>query len=111
MSSSTAGWWRYEPAETGRYWPPSPDTCQTRWRSLRSARRSRPWTRGPVNYHRGECRECSGGSDPFVRRTARDARRQGDTVKYMLLIFNRPGFVEELTEQERDQLFGEVGEI
>ncbi|MFI0372842.1 YciI family protein [Actinomadura sp. 1N219] len=26
----------------------------------------------------------------------------------MLLIFNRPGFVEELTEQERDALFAEV---
>lgn len=32
-------------------------------------------------------------------------------MKYMLLIFNRPGFVEELTEQERDALFGEVGAI
>lgn len=32
-------------------------------------------------------------------------------MKYMLLIFNRPGFVEELTEQEREDLFGEVGAI
>ncbi|TMQ91244.1 YciI family protein [Actinomadura soli] len=32
-------------------------------------------------------------------------------MKYMLLIFNRPGFVEELTEQERDALFAEVGTI
>ena len=32
-------------------------------------------------------------------------------MKYMLLIFNRPGFVEELTEQERQELFGEVDEI
>ncbi|MFG2089166.1 MULTISPECIES: YciI family protein [unclassified Spirillospora] len=32
-------------------------------------------------------------------------------MKYMLLIYNRPGFVEELTEQERDELFGEVGAI
>ncbi|WP_231336398.1 YciI family protein [Actinomadura graeca] len=29
----------------------------------------------------------------------------------MLLIFNRPGFVEELDEQERDRLFGEVDSI
>ncbi|HEY8480876.1 MAG TPA: YciI family protein [Spirillospora sp.] len=29
-------------------------------------------------------------------------------MKYMLLIYNRPGFVEELTEQEREELFGEV---
>lgn len=29
----------------------------------------------------------------------------------MLLIFNRPGFVEELTEQERTDLFGEVNTI
>ncbi|TDC74964.1 YciI family protein [Actinomadura sp. 7K507] len=29
-------------------------------------------------------------------------------MKYMLLIYNRPGFAEELTEQERDELFGEV---
>ncbi len=29
-------------------------------------------------------------------------------MKYMLLIYNRPGFVEELTEQERTALFGEV---
>ncbi|WP_067459322.1 YciI family protein [Actinomadura macra] len=32
-------------------------------------------------------------------------------MKYMLLIFNRPGFVEELTEQERDRLFGDVDSI
>ncbi|MWA06976.1 YciI family protein [Actinomadura sp. LD22] len=32
-------------------------------------------------------------------------------MKYMLLIFNRPGFVEELTEQERQELFGQVDEI
>lgn len=29
-------------------------------------------------------------------------------MKYMLLIYNRPGFVEELSEQERTELFGEV---
>jgi hypothetical protein len=29
----------------------------------------------------------------------------------MLLIFNRPGFVEELTESERDTLFAEVDAI
>ncbi|TDE26460.1 YciI family protein [Actinomadura sp. 6K520] len=32
-------------------------------------------------------------------------------MKYMLLIYNRPGFVEELTERERDELFGEVDAI
>ncbi|GAA0568865.1 MULTISPECIES: YciI family protein [Actinomadura] len=32
-------------------------------------------------------------------------------VKYMLLIYNRPGFVEELTERERADLFGEVDAI
>ena len=32
-------------------------------------------------------------------------------MKYMLLIHNRPGFVEELTEEERTALFGEVGAI
>jgi hypothetical protein len=32
-------------------------------------------------------------------------------MKYMLLIWNRPGFVEELSEQERTALFGEVDEI
>ncbi|MCM0675757.1 YciI family protein [Micromonospora phytophila] len=32
-------------------------------------------------------------------------------MKYMLLIWNRPGFVEELSEQERAALFGEVDEI
>lgn len=32
-------------------------------------------------------------------------------MKYMLLIYNRPGFVEELTEQERTDLFGEVDAI
>jgi hypothetical protein len=29
----------------------------------------------------------------------------------MLLIWNRPGFVEELTEEERNAIFGRVGEI
>ena len=29
----------------------------------------------------------------------------------MLLIYNRPGFVEELSEAERDELFGEVDAI
>ncbi|MEU8306913.1 YciI family protein [Actinomadura sp. NPDC048955] len=33
------------------------------------------------------------------------------TVKYMLMIYNRPGFLEELTEQERTALFGEVEAI
>jgi hypothetical protein len=33
------------------------------------------------------------------------------TMKYMLLIYNRPGFVEELTEAEREALFGEVDAI
>ncbi|MEU6072920.1 YciI family protein [Micromonospora sp. NPDC047074] len=32
-------------------------------------------------------------------------------MKYMLLIWNRPGFVEELSEQERAALFGEVDDI
>jgi len=32
-------------------------------------------------------------------------------MKYMLLIYNRPGFLEELTDTEREALFGEVGEI
>ncbi|MBQ0990562.1 YciI family protein [Micromonospora sp. H61] len=32
-------------------------------------------------------------------------------MKYMLLIWNRPGFTEELSEQERTTLFGEVDEI
>lgn len=32
-------------------------------------------------------------------------------MKYMLLIHNRPGFVEELTEAERTELFGEVDRI
>ncbi|GGV20572.1 hypothetical protein GCM10010182_48210 [Actinomadura cremea] len=32
-------------------------------------------------------------------------------MKYMLLIHNRPGFVEELTEDERTALFGEVDEL
>ena len=32
-------------------------------------------------------------------------------MKYMLLIYNRPGFVEELSEQDRTALFGEVGAI
>jgi hypothetical protein len=32
-------------------------------------------------------------------------------VKYMLLIWNRPGFVEGLSEQERNAIFGEVDEI
>jgi hypothetical protein len=29
-------------------------------------------------------------------------------VKYMVLIYNRPGFVEDLSEAERTELFGEV---
>ncbi|MEE3919445.1 hypothetical protein V2I01_17310 [Micromonospora sp. BRA006-A] len=32
-------------------------------------------------------------------------------MKYMLLIWNRPGFVEELSEAERTAVFGEVDEI
>ncbi|TDD64822.1 YciI family protein [Actinomadura rubrisoli] len=32
-------------------------------------------------------------------------------MKYMLLIFNRPGFVEELPDEERDRMFGEVQTI
>ena len=32
-------------------------------------------------------------------------------MKYMLLIYNRPGFVEELSEREREELFGEVDTI
>jgi hypothetical protein len=32
-------------------------------------------------------------------------------MKYMLLIYNRPGFVEGLSEQERTDLFAEVGAI
>jgi hypothetical protein len=29
-------------------------------------------------------------------------------MKYMLLIYHRPGFAEELSEQDRNELFGEV---
>jgi hypothetical protein len=32
-------------------------------------------------------------------------------VKYMVLIYNRPGFVDELSEAERQELFGEVDRI
>ncbi|SCE84287.1 Uncharacterized conserved protein [Micromonospora chaiyaphumensis] len=32
-------------------------------------------------------------------------------MKYMLLIWNRPGFVEELSEDERNAIFGEVDVI
>jgi hypothetical protein len=32
-------------------------------------------------------------------------------VKYMLLIYNRPGFVDELSDAERTELFGEVDAI
>ena len=32
-------------------------------------------------------------------------------MKYMLLIYNRPGFVEGLSEQERTELFGEIDSI
>src|SRR4051794_36526244 len=32
-------------------------------------------------------------------------------MKYMLLIYNRPGFVEELSEAERDELFGDVDSV
>ena len=32
-------------------------------------------------------------------------------MKYMLLIWNRPGFTEGLTEEDRTALFGEVDEI
>ncbi|TQM67312.1 hypothetical protein FHX41_0917 [Actinomadura hallensis] len=32
-------------------------------------------------------------------------------MKYMLLIYNRPGFVEELSQREREELFGEVDTI
>jgi hypothetical protein len=32
-------------------------------------------------------------------------------MKYMLLIYNRPGFVEHLSEEERTALFGEVDAI
>jgi hypothetical protein len=32
-------------------------------------------------------------------------------VKYMVLIYNRPGFTEDLTEAERTALFGEVDSI
>ncbi|MGY4643998.1 YciI family protein [Cellulomonas sp. URHB0016] len=32
-------------------------------------------------------------------------------MKYMLLIYNRPGFVEELSDADREALFGEVGEL
>ncbi|WP_396451821.1 YciI family protein, partial [Actinomadura sp.] len=40
-----------------------------------------------------------------------DTRDEEHTVKYMLLIYNRPGFAEELTEAERDALFAEVDAI
>ena len=32
-------------------------------------------------------------------------------MKFMLLIYNRPGFIENLTEQERTELFAEVDSI
>ena len=32
-------------------------------------------------------------------------------MKYMVLIYNRPGFVQDLTEAERNELFGEVDAI
>ena len=32
-------------------------------------------------------------------------------MKYMLLIYNRPGFAEQMSEQERTELFGEVDAI
>jgi hypothetical protein len=32
-------------------------------------------------------------------------------VKYMVLIYNRPGFVDELSEAERHELFGDVDRI
>ncbi|MBY8871707.1 YciI family protein [Micromonospora sp. PLK6-60] len=32
-------------------------------------------------------------------------------MKYMLLIWNRPGFVESLSEQERNEIWGEVDEV
>lgn len=32
-------------------------------------------------------------------------------MKYMVLIYNRPGFVDELTEAERQELFGDVDRI
>jgi hypothetical protein len=32
-------------------------------------------------------------------------------VKYILLIFNRPGFLDDLSEEERNELFGEVDGI
>jgi len=32
-------------------------------------------------------------------------------MKYMLLIYNRPGFLEELSDADREALFGEVGDI
>jgi hypothetical protein len=60
----------------------------------------------------GGCRERGVGSDPWVSRPHRvRPGHEEQTVKYMLLIWNRPGFVEELSEQERVALFGEVDEI
>ena len=32
-------------------------------------------------------------------------------MKYMLMIYNRPGFVESLTDEEREYVFGEVDSI
>jgi hypothetical protein len=32
-------------------------------------------------------------------------------MKYMLMIYNRPGFVESLTDEEREYVFGEVDAI
>jgi len=65
------------------------------------------------------CREILPCSDPLSkdapRRVGRRRRstdgpttHRSDTVKFMLLIHNRPGFVEELTEAERTELFGDV---
>jgi hypothetical protein len=34
-----------------------------------------------------------------------------ETVKYMVLIYNRPGFTEDLTDDQRTALFGEVDSI
>ena len=32
-------------------------------------------------------------------------------MKYMLMIYNRPGYIDELSQAERDELFGDVDRI
>ncbi|PTA48218.1 hypothetical protein C8054_01425 [Micromonospora sp. RP3T] len=65
----------------------------------------------PTPPHDATCRIGPAGSDPSVRRRRRWPVPEEWTVKYMLLIWNRPGFADELTEAERTAIFGEVDVI